>query len=42
MCAGTIDRDLLYCEILSELVALIDANNNGRYIAVSPETKILT
>ena len=28
-CAGTTDRDLLYCEILSQLQALIDANNNG-------------
>ena len=28
-CAGTTDRDLLYSEILSQLQALIDANNNG-------------
>jgi hypothetical protein len=27
-CVGTIDRDLLYCEILSELDALIIANND--------------
>jgi hypothetical protein len=26
---GTTDRDLLYCEILSKLQALIDAYNNG-------------
>jgi len=27
-CVGSIDRDLLYCEILSEIEALIVANNN--------------